>query len=470
MAGSTNIEVDAMPFNSLTDFEMLETQRSMRKSYLDKFDNNGFMEYFKNYRTDIDNENNPALKKQYFDEEEINAITNGNNLSFSLCHVNIRRIAKNKGKLLAFLSTLDHDFQVIVLTEIGDNANHFLNDNLLQGYEFYQNLPTGNKYGGVAILVKKDIGNIVYRDDLEIVPTCTCDQCTLENSWIEINTTANEKYIIGGIYRHPNGNTGHFVTDIKNSLNKLDPKAICILTGDINIDLIKYDQADTFDYYTTLTSYNFLPYILTPTRITDHTATSIDHIFVRHPKKLINTEITSGNIIAEIADHLPNFIFFHKNSNKSKQNKERPYIRIYSEKNITKFKCLLNQTDWNQILTEEDVNIACSDFYNHLLNIYNQSFPLTRLSRRREKDKKWITSGLRKSTQIKNMLYKKQLRNPTSDNINKYKTYSNLLNTLLEKAEIMYYNDLFTMRKNGINDFWKTLGLTLNPKKSNLEM
>ena len=466
MANSSSSEVDAMPFNTLTDFEMLVTQCSIRKLYLDKFENNGFIEYFRNYRTDIDNDNNPALKKQYFDTDEINAITKGKNIDISVCHVNVRRIAKNKGKLLAFLSTLEHKFNVIVLTEIGDNANHFLNDNLLEGYDFYHKLPIkNNKYGGVAILVKEGIGNTICRDDLEALNTCTCDKCTIENIWIEINTLSNEKYIIGGIYRHPNGNTAHFITDIKNSLNKLDPKATCIFTGDTNIDLVKYDQGDTLDYYTTLTSYNFLPYILTPTRITDHTATSIDHIFVRHPNKLIDTKITSGNILAEIADHLPNFIFFHKKSCNSKKSNERPYIRIYSDKNISRFKCLLSETDWNYILREEDVNMACNNFYSHLLNLYNESFPLTRLSRKRAKDKKWITAGLRKSTQMKYRLYKKQLSNPTIDNINKYKTYSNALNSAIEKAEILYYNELFSMRKKGINNFWKTLGQTLNPKK-----
>ena len=150
MANSSSSEVDAMPFNTLTDFEMLVTQCSIRKLYLDKFENNGFIEYFRNYRTDIDNDNNPALKKQYFDTDEINAITKGKNIDISVCHVNVRRIAKNKGKLLAFLSTLEHKFNVIVLTEIGDNANHFLNDNLLEGYDFYHKLPIkNNKYGKI---------------------------------------------------------------------------------------------------------------------------------------------------------------------------------------------------------------------------------------------------------------------------------------------------------------------------------
>ena len=38
---------------------------------------------------------------------------------------------------------------------------------------------------------------------------------------------------------------------------------------------------------------------------------------------------------------------------------------------------------------------------------FNQSFTLTKLSRKRLKNKKWITSALKKSSTVKNKLYKK---------------------------------------------------------------
>ena len=41
-----------------------------------------------------------------------------------MMHINIRRIAKNKGKLLGFLSTLKEEFDIIILTEIGNDAEH----------------------------------------------------------------------------------------------------------------------------------------------------------------------------------------------------------------------------------------------------------------------------------------------------------------------------------------------------------
>ena len=54
-----------------------------------------------------------------------------------------------------------------------------------------------------------------------------------------------ETYTICGIYRHPNGNTRHFVEDLEGALDKLGPNTTSILTGDINIDIIKFEHDET---------------------------------------------------------------------------------------------------------------------------------------------------------------------------------------------------------------------------------
>ena len=53
-----------------------------------------------------------------------------------------------------------------------------------------------------------------------------------------------------------------------------------MMVGYINIVLMKYENNMALDYFTTLSSYYVMPYISTPARITDSSATLIDHIFV----------------------------------------------------------------------------------------------------------------------------------------------------------------------------------------------
>ena len=52
--------------------------------------------------------------------------------------------------------------------------------------------------------------------------------------------------------------------------------------GDFNIDLLKFESHSATDgFLNTLGSNFFQPYILQPTRITDHSATLIDNIFFK---------------------------------------------------------------------------------------------------------------------------------------------------------------------------------------------
>ena len=58
----------------------------------------------------------------------------------------------------------------------------------------------------------------------------------LENKWLEIEKNKN-KYIIGGLYRHPNQNVDEFRTLIEPLLNTLSNQTLpCLIPGDLNID------------------------------------------------------------------------------------------------------------------------------------------------------------------------------------------------------------------------------------------
>ena len=62
-------------------------------------------------------------------------------------------------------------------------------------------------------------------------------------------------------------------------------------------------------------------------------------------------------------------------------------------------------------------------FYQHLFTAYNKSFRFVKLSRKRAKDKPWITSALKSSTKEKHRLYGRLLLNQTEVNKTIYKVY-----------------------------------------------
>ena len=62
--------------------------------------------------------------------------------------------------------------------------------------------------------------------------------------------------------------------------------------------------------------------------------------------------------------------------------------------------------------------------------------------KKKDKDKKWITSELKKNIRQKERLYKKMLNSPTSYNTQQYKDYNRTLGNKLHKAEKEYYNNV----------------------------
>ena len=207
-------------------------------------------------------------------------------------------------------------------------------------------------------------------------------------------------------------------------------KKQCIITGDLNIDGLKIKtSSEVENFFNMLLEHNFLPTITNPTRIVNNSElhiSLIDHILINSQVVKNSAKVSSGSIYSDISDHLPNFIITDKKQPKKTAHK-RPTIRILGDKNKAKYNQLLRDASWEEFYKADDVNMALQIFYKIHNQAFNNAFPLKQLSRKRSKDKMWMSLGLRKSINKKNQLYKTSLMKPTSRNIEKYKhtgTYS----------------------------------------------
>ena len=92
----------------------------------------------------------------YYTTQELNnTLTNQKpetNL-INIIHINIRSLNANHNKLLQLMITLNYSFDVIVLTEIW-NFNLPVYSNLLLGYNFIYEAPSGTNIGGVGIFIR----------------------------------------------------------------------------------------------------------------------------------------------------------------------------------------------------------------------------------------------------------------------------------------------------------------------------
>ena len=100
-----------------------------------------------------------------------------------------------------------------------------------------------------------------------------------------------------------------------------------------------------------MSSFCFQPQILQPARITDHSATLIDKIFLN----LMEHFTISGNVIYDISDHLPNFLIFDKFPSLSNN------IKLYKRDSHFNPQHLLPEfqlIDWHSVFLDQDAQIC----------------------------------------------------------------------------------------------------------------
>ena len=230
--------------------------------------------------------------------------------------LNIRSLNKSIDHIRENLNDFDK-FDILCFCETNcnvDNLPNGTNDILIEGfYSPYTLNPhrNSNKGGGLAIYVNR---RVCGEEDLELLnlELDTPSSSACEHLFMKINiklTTSNHKktYIIGNFYRSPSTKPDQFLDKLENILSKLDRhrnKQI-ILTGDLNIDLVKHEQEQNSQQLIDLTTRcGFVQVINRPTRVTDHSATLIDHVYTNQ----IHNMLSSGIITYDISDHLGIYI------------------------------------------------------------------------------------------------------------------------------------------------------------------
>ena len=447
-----------MPFYGLSDFQLIWENETCKQEILSKMTNNGFIDFVKNSHS-YSSEDTNIDQFKYFDTDEYSHILH-NQHQLNIIHLNCRMLSKNKGKIVSFLSTLGKDLDIILLSEIGKEGYRYLKS-VFPNYNYETDLPKNNSYGGVAIVTHMDL-KMNIKNDFQLKKECNCTRCHCENVWVDVEFQ-NSSFVIGCFYRHPNGNIEHFSNQLSKTLENIASDSTCIYGGDINIDLLNITRPDVLGYITDLTSHNFLPKIVLPTRITDYSCTLIDHMFAKIPKKYRDMEILAGNVFAEITDHLPIFISLRF---KSASVNKRPMIRIINDRSLMNFKMICSNYEWDSMNDMIHVDERFNFLETNLISAFNEAFPLVQKSRKRYKDKKWITQALKSCIRQKNRLYKKKIQNPTLNNINRFKEYNKILSESIKTAEENYYQNLFKDTKESSIKMWKALGSIINPNKT----
>ena len=399
----------------------------------------------------------------YYNDSSFNKICMDKSMkssSFSIIHFNIRSFAKNFNLAELLLSSLHIEFTIIALTETWFNSHNYDLYGLL-GYKMESKYRTSRPGGGVSLLIKQ---NICYslRHDLSVFSDHV-ESLFIEFAKTEVNTSKD--VIVGVIYRPPGGSIEDFNVIFSDMVNGIKHEnKIVYLVGDFNINLINADShQSTSNFLDVLYSASLFPLINRPTRITSETATLIDNIFCNEINDFTHT---NGILVADITDHYP---IFNINSSRNIVHTKDHYVnkRIVNNNAVTLFKEVLENHDWNSLMDAHNPEDAFTQFYSVFTQSYNKYFPIKCVKIGYLNKKHWLTSGLKKSIQMKNNLYYFQKRYPTAENIKRYKQYKTLVKKLLYKSERDHFCSMIENNKSNTKKIWSIIKGVINKNKEN---
>ena len=379
-------------------------------------DLNHFSELFPNYDDDSHN--------YYYSIDSFNEnFYNLNNSDFSLMHVNIRSLSKNGDSLVAFLSTLTINFDVICLTETWGQNSTVLNSYFpdYQGYHCCRSV--GERGGGVSVFISNAL-------DTEIFKNISRSNKNIE--YIFLNLSLNKhNFKIGCIYRPPHNNHDGFIIEIENLLSSIGRNNENIfLCGDFNYCLFKCttDQKVS-SFYSVMNTFARLPLIKKPTRVTEETFSIIDNIFVS------DLNFSSVGILPyDSSDHFPIFVI-HK-SLLMQQNSEKEIeitFRLNTQnrlENLYRDFCSINFNYFSDLSCEE----AIVELHSKILEYYNKHCPI-KVKKISKKDikKPWIDRNMNKLIKRRqNLLILKKIGKISP---NAYSRYRNFVTSTLRLAK-----------------------------------
>lgn len=156
------------------------------------------------------------------------------------------------------------------------------------------------------------------------------------------------------------------------------------LLGDFNINLLQSNASSNI-LNNIITATGLTSTIMCPTRITDHTSSLLDLCFTNCDSYI------SGILTHHVSDHLPIFICASTAINKAKPPDDTLKIRNVNKDTLENFRHKVASIDWSLICKDvHDANTIYNLFFQTFESMYNDCFPLIKITRNKKFRKPWM--------------------------------------------------------------------------------
>ena len=420
---------------------------------------------------------------------ELSNVTPSAHNELKVFSLNVRSLTKSvqyiNEEILTFLK-----FDVLCFNEtncIIENLPNGINDISINGFhEPFIKAPARNsgRGGGLAIYVNKQLSDIEKLESFEI--NLNPEDLSGEFQFLKIHNckNSNKTKVIANFYRSPSRDANKFLNLLDSVLRGLDrhSRKHILFFGDANIDLIKYGtDILSQNLIDTLANYGFVQTISRPTRVTDHSATLIDHVYSND----IENTMSSNVITLDLSDHLATLTTIklsnqpHKPKTPSHLNKRNRSKRMHSSKNTESriineasnavFKELLEGETWDGVSESEGASAQYDKFLEVYMNHYNTAYPLkcnrTRREHERADPKPWMLPWLEIACARKQKSYHLKVTAPTEENIAAYVKLKKFCEKHVNIAKSKYYKNQLEKYKDSSKKQWQIINGLLNRKR-----
>ena len=428
---------------------------------------------------DDDDENEIKMTfndSQYYSETEFLNLLQSKKISdlncLKLFSMNIANILTKLDSLKILIQNLANESNkpnIITVTEthLKANQNHGYStkdlETLLPGYKFFYENRKIKKGGGVGILIEESLASEAKVESSDLFLDEIFEALTIRIPNVSFEKSKKDLVILS-LYRQPgNTNLAKFHELLQSWLNRYDKRTNeIIITGDMNLDLLRYqNHSPTSAYLDLMMSHALLPCITRPTRIAHTSATLIDHIFSK------TSIIVSGILACEIAgssgftDHYPVFCLLKVQGETQNQNEEVKLSYFTSEGHKMRRDGLKGE-NWDEFFAQEDPTLAYQILQTKYTTHYSnaQTKKNVKVKKNNCPREPWMTSEILKKMRKRDRIVKLNGRR------NDYKKLRNEIVNDCRKAEKNYYKTKIAESWNDIKGHWdilrKVMGKTNN--------
>ena len=275
--------------------------------------------------------------------------------------------------------------------------------------------------------------------------------------FIELEINRN-KVAVGVIYKSPAASYGVYA-EIQEIIAFITTKyKHVIIMGDFNIDLLKNDRPSNFFRNTILKPFSLHQVINEPTRITENTATSIDHIFVTESENVKHSGVAD---FPGISDHC--MIYMAYSLKRPKFKPVKIVRRDFKHFNENDYIADMEIAPWGNIHTlgEDNNEISIDDKVTVLENIFRENIdkhaPLKEITIKKPIKSFWMTDEILHlmdtRDKYKNMFnrYKDQFFH------DRYKELRNKVNHKIRRVKMAEFNKTINEKVKDSKQFHKAL-------------